>query len=89
MNDKHTPTPWYDKGCDIQAAKGIIAFCHSGNVGQSLEEARVNAAFIVKACNSHAALVAFARATAQTFAEDTIIGAEARAALAAAGEAVA
>lgn len=69
MSNEHTPTPWR---ADITAHRTIdgtscVAFivsektniadvCNSYNI--STEEAVANAAFIVRACNSHAALVA-------------------------------
>lgn len=58
----HTPTPYFVGenangfvGLSIQFADGRIAhICHDHDID---DEARATAAFIVRACNSHAALV--------------------------------
>ena len=66
---KHTPTPWYTTGKPISLethpAKGMHAIVGDGGPDASdryvafaaYDDADINAAFIVRACNSHAALV--------------------------------
>lgn len=50
MNPKHTPTPWNTPAVTINdASKKIIAIC----TDRSNEENKANAAFIVRAVNSH------------------------------------
>lgn len=62
---EHTPTPWYffeldrrPDGCGyIRVETDNFEISHHGDMGRSREENLANAAFIVKACNSHDALV--------------------------------
>lgn len=60
----HTPTPWhpaYDRGCELIMAfrngrEAVLAEV-GAETDTSYEEDRANAAFIVRAVNSHDALV--------------------------------
>lgn len=59
----HTPTPWHkekDRPKVRNASDVTVADCGSYHVG-SLEKRQANAAFIVKACNAHDALLEAAR----------------------------
>ena len=56
MSTTHTPTPWTVNGSFIQSDKKTVANVGDWNTRLDVDEA--NAAFIVRACNSHAALVA-------------------------------
>lgn len=62
---QHTPTPWkYDKESNRIYAKGGADWIYTLDEGVALEsdeQHEANAAFIVKACNSHGALVAALR----------------------------
>jgi len=52
----HTPTPWQQKGLTVEVpGRGIIAKCYAPHDG-GVFECSANAAFIVEACNTHAAL---------------------------------
>ena len=55
MKAQHTPTPWNLNGRHIDAEKGnkLIVSLRSEHDAENL----ANAAFIVRACNSHDALV--------------------------------
>ncbi len=58
---KHAPTPgpWHADGCKVRATNTSIVVClPSPDSGVNVEQAIANAAFIVRACNSHDALVA-------------------------------
>jgi len=62
MNMNHTPTPWDLRSRSITVkdnGEDIVAEANGGLSG-TIGEAVANAAFIVQACNSHAALVAAA-----------------------------
>lgn len=62
----HTPTPWHfdelesrPDGCGyIRCEADPLEISHHGDMSRSREENLANAAFIVKAVNSHDALVA-------------------------------
>lgn len=64
MDTKHTPTPWEADGTRIfteampLGMNGIGRFLVAEIHGETTEEREYTAAFIVRACNSHAALVA-------------------------------
>ena len=62
----HTPTPWYALVCDVKGHGSLlndtglmIADCAYATEHEN--EGEVNAAFIVRACNAHEALVAALR----------------------------
>lgn len=62
MNTKNTPTPWarnINAKFPIYAAKNHtkIAVCLYDRTGIKMEEANENLKFIVRACNSHDALL--------------------------------
>ena len=57
MSTKHTPTPWTANGRDIETADGLFLASAYTMSYSSAPTAADNAAFIVRACNSHAALV--------------------------------
>lgn len=52
---KRTPTPWLQDGAAVYSDVGTVAKCSTAN---SPAEAAANATFIVRACNSHAELLA-------------------------------
>ena len=56
---KHTPTPWELEGnCHIKSIEGwAIADCDLDYSSLNLDQQEINASFIVKAVNSHEALV--------------------------------
>lgn len=57
MTQKHTPTPWGVQG-DTYVTINSLIIAHCKQDGHTtLEEAQANAAFIVRAVNSHDALV--------------------------------
>lgn len=63
MNEKHTPCPWETDGVEISGPRGEhIGSALDGLVG--LDECAANAAFIVRAVNCHADLVAALRSIA-------------------------
>ena len=83
----HTPTPWFATDLrQVRSHVGFVALTSGSDFNVAIEEA--NAAFIVRACNSHDALVAALRDIADAvYGTDTArLRARARAALAAAGE---
>ena len=83
----HTPTPWFATDLrQVRSHVGFVALTSGSDFNVAIEEA--NAAFIVRACNSHDALVAALRDIADAvYGTDTPrLRARARAALAAAGE---
>lgn len=101
---EHTPTPWTAEqqksrageplGWIINHANGRIGWSSYAtavpNEGEAVpyEIGGANAAFIVRACNSHEALVALAKQVALTYADtDAPWGEQARAALKLAGAA--
>lgn len=58
----HTPTPWFANGpCDIVAknpdGSGYIVLAHFTHTALPKKEKEANAAYIVRAVNSHAQLV--------------------------------
>lgn len=63
-NDAHTPTPWHTDGRSIVAAPTSYLFPTGNKIGEvywnSVQQnsPEADAAFIVRAVNSHAALVA-------------------------------
>jgi hypothetical protein len=63
--ESHTPLPWYATGCHVQSAKlnedNYICECE----GNTLVQADANAELIVRAVNSHAALVEACKAARQ------------------------
>ncbi len=55
----HTPTPWGDNNnCQFVSPSGLLIGDTGNGDQRTWAERRANAAFIVRACNSHAALVA-------------------------------
>ncbi len=62
MNTNHSPTPWQLVGNDIYAADGITLTARpwgpAGLIQDTNAEHRANADIIIRAVNSHAALVA-------------------------------
>lgn len=53
----HTPTPWFATDLrQVRSHVGFVALTSGSDFNVAIEEA--NAAFIVRACNSHNALVA-------------------------------
>lgn len=60
--EKHTPTPWRE-GHQFETRSPMIFAVAGGEIAllssfdRSLSEAEANAAFIVRACNSHEALM--------------------------------
>lgn len=56
---QHTPTPWFNNGCQVEAKTRLnTIICTTGGNGvqyaaKTIEEAKSNAAFIVKAVNCH------------------------------------
>lgn len=57
MNAKHTPTPWYTKqGAEIFSSTGA-RICVVSVRGESYEQDEATTEFIVRAVNSHDALV--------------------------------
>jgi hypothetical protein len=97
MNSTHTPTPWFAKRegfstvyIEARLRPGVlqeVAACGPTEAGSEQQDA--NAAYIVKAVNSHHKLVAALKAVVEfySYAEFGPI-ADARATLAAAGEPV-
>lgn len=92
MNTHHLPAPytlsppsgWETVGASIWSGQTMVAQCGR----QGTEEQKNNAAFIVRACNSHEALIALAEKVAALYEDtDAPIGEQARAALKLAGAA--
>lgn len=59
----HTPTPWKYRADDrlivtSHEGQGILGTLHIAELRNQGQETEANAAFIVRACNSHAELVA-------------------------------
>ena len=56
---KHTPTPWELEGnCHIKSIEGwAIADCDLDYSSLNLDQQEINASFIVRAVNSHEALI--------------------------------
>jgi hypothetical protein len=71
---KHTPTPWSaelnDGTWDIRHANGTVAMLDKYDD----ETEQANAAFIVRAVNSHAALLEAAKEIVQDIREDNDLG---------------
>lgn len=68
----HTPTPWeHDKqsDCILDGEGRVIVSSYESE--HNLENDTANAAFIVKACNSHDDLVAALNSIAHTFMENS------------------
>jgi hypothetical protein len=58
MTDLHTPTPWYNDDNVVRQAGTNSQICLvTYDEGQRAHEDITNAAFIVRACNIHGALV--------------------------------
>jgi len=57
-----TPTPWYVNGSLIAPTRTGKRFAIAEIFRDNVQTAKANAAFIVRACNSHAALVKALRA---------------------------
>lgn len=55
----HTPTPWMADGPMVSKAGTLICVADCEDLAKDMpdEEAEANAAFIVRACNSHDALI--------------------------------
>lgn len=61
QTDKHTPTPWIlanNLNRDIRAIQQGNVYCSAGGSPLAKCDDPANAAFIVRACNAHEALVA-------------------------------
>lgn len=56
METKHAPTPWRINGHDICSGPYAVAGVY-GTTGADARTSEANAAFIVRACNAHEALV--------------------------------
>lgn len=62
---KHTPTPWRLDSAGVNVTDSSPErYCIANVHGNSVKNLEANAAFIVRACNEHAALVAVAEAAA-------------------------
>ena len=66
----HTPTPWHTGNNDFEIYQAALVFdpklravadCQKYEIGRSRGECEANAAFIIRACNAHDALLQAAR----------------------------
>lgn len=79
---EHTPTPWFERACHVYArgpnganictmseprASTTVGYTEVEIGSRDLEEAHENAAFIVRAVNSHAELIAALNAMTERY----------------------
>lgn len=57
MSQQHTPTPWKAVGRDVENEDGLLLASAYTMPDNGVRAGPINANFIVRACNSHAALV--------------------------------